>query len=1054
MDKLRPLDFFLTRSPIYHYERLTDFFRQSENKPIDEIIESVKALAYDNAFGEAVFLASPSFYFEIQKTLNGKSAKDDIEKLAISVFKYFARMCFRSTPFGLFSTTSKGYISSSTKASLADIKKVQKHVRLDMDYLSSLVDNLFSFPGIKRHLLFYSNPSIYFVGDNVRYIEYDRRNNARTYGLTSVVRTDALDLVLKECENGVSIDDLATTLIDDEISYEDALAYVNELVDSKLLLSELEANLTGDDYFERILSILKRLPSNDPYVELLEKIKYEISQISKTHVGIGVEQYIDMVKWMPDAANNFSDGRLLQIDAVRSSSDFSLNKNVVMALEKTLGLMARVASGAHNDGLKKFKETFYERYENQEVSLLEVLDADMGIGYPVRSHAQSDISPLITGIILPEREKAQRTDLSKWHRFLLAKIIDAQTKGEEEILITEEAISTLFPEGNTHKIPSSFSVICEILSSSVDAIDSGDFKISCTSIGGPSFANLMGRFCYTDAELHKNVVEAIKEDDQRYGDVVVAEISHLPQPRIGNILSRPALRTYEIPLLCHPGTNTANTISLNDLMISLKGDKIVLRSRRLNKRVIPRMSTAHNYEGNYLPHYKFLCALQNEETTGMHLDLAHFSNELFVPRIRYDKVILSKRRWLLHHEYFGTKNTEEEWFAKLQSFCKVYRVPQQVVLQSGDHKLLLDLKNVLCKKILFQEFKKQHELVLTENLYDDSTLFTQGPHGKHVCEFMLGFLYENFKYVPVGRFNQPPVVARKLIPGSECLYLKVYCGLKTSDKVLSQVIHPLADKLVKDLGVSKWFFVRYADPHWHIRVRFFMPPKNCGLVVARFYDAIDEWFSNKTLWKLQIDTYEREIERYGALNIENSELIFFHDSVACVKLIDMLSKYSNGDDERWLVTLVGIDMMLEDFKLSLDQKYDLISSLSVEFCKEHNADNETVTQLAKKFRSKRSQVENALNGTYAFEHELKATYEIFKERSRALRDPIVSILQQESNGILEVSKSFLVTSYVHMFVNRMIRSKQRIHEMVLYDFLNQFYRSQIARRKKLAFLAS
>ena len=40
------------------------------------------------------------------------------------------------------------------------------------------------------------------------------------------------------------------------------------------------------------------------------------------------------------------------------------------------------------------------------------------------------------------------------------------------------------------------------------------------------------------------------------------------------------------------------------------------------------------------------------------------------------------------------------------------------------------------------------------------------------------------------------------------------------------------------------------------------------------------------------------------------------------------------------------------------------------------------------------------------------------------------------------------TSFVHMFVNRIIRSAARAHELVLYDFLHQLHESREARKRK------
>ena len=62
-----------------------------------------------------------------------------------------------------------------------------------------------------------------------------------------------------------------------------------------------------------------------------------------------------------------------------------------------------------------------------------------------------------------------------------------------------------------------------------------------------------------------------------------AEIVHLPESRIGNILMRPVLRQYEIPYLCGTTLSEEFQIPLTDLLVGIEGDKVVLRSQKLNK---------------------------------------------------------------------------------------------------------------------------------------------------------------------------------------------------------------------------------------------------------------------------------------------------------------------------------------------------------------------------------------------------------------------------------------------------------------------------------------
>ena len=50
---------------------------------------------------------------------------------------------------------------------------------------------------------------------------------------------------------------------------------------------------------------------------------------------------------------------------------------------------------------------------------------------------------------------------------------------------------------------------------------------------------------------------------------------------------------------------------------------------------------------------------------------------------------------------------------------------------------------------------------------------------------------------------------------------------------------------------------------------------------------------------------------------------------------------------------------------------------------------------------------------------------------------------------LEVSLDNVVASFIHMSVNRCFRSKQRLYEMMLYDFLYRKNKSKFVRYGRL-----
>src|SRR5262249_13449152 len=103
--------------------------------------------------------------------------------------------------------------------------------------------------------------------------------------------------------------------------------------------------------------------------------------------------------------------------------------------------------------------------------------------------------------------------------------------------------------------------------------------------------------------------------------------------------------------------------------------------------------------------------------------------------------------------------------------------------------------------------------------------------------------------------------------------------------------------------------------------------------------------------------------------------------------------------------------------------------------------------LGDKYRKERSPLATLLDRAHDADSDLGPGLERIAARS-ADNAPIVAELRAaEQRGHLTLSVAELVPSYIHMHVNRMIRSAQRAHELVLYDLLVRLYESQTARAK-------
>src|SRR5262249_54018336 len=115
------------------------------------------------------------------------------------------------------------------------------------------------------------------------------------------------------------------------------------------------------------------------------------------------------------------------------------------------------------------------------------------------------------------------------------------------------------------------------------------------------------------------------------------------------------------------------------------------------------------------------------------------------------------------------------------------------------------------------------------------------------------------------------------------------------------------------------------------------------------------------IWKVQLDTYEREVERYGGPEgMEISEQVFQADSEAVLAILERLEPGDAGADERWRLALLGIDSLWRDCGVALEQAQELLQRLRDELGKEMRADESVKRGLGSRFRKDSRSLERLL----------------------------------------------------------------------------------------------
>lgn len=1082
-----PAPFFAFRTPLLPFEELEAFSEglaapaaQGDPEELERALAAdrerlrarLAALAARPEVLEAVFLASPSLY----ESLNAWRAQPEGKKgqrAERALMRYVYRMVARATPFGLFSGCSVGLVDpapgSPTRIAVAPRSAYERHTRLDMDYLFALCEDLGKDPAVREALVYRPNSSLYRAAGRLRYAEARLENKIRSHHLVAVDVSEYLEEALRRASGGASAREVAEALVafdpDGEITLEEASEFVTELIDSQLLVSDLSTPVTGPEAIHDVIAQLGRIPATAGAAECLARIRDELDALDAGGPGQAPARYEAVAKALEELPTPVEMSRLFQLDMVKPGDQPVLGAAVLAEIDRALDMLLRLAQDRPAEGLDRFRKDFNDRYEGREVPLLEALDEEVGIGFERASDFGAEASPLLRGIAASPPGSEPTTPWGRVQGVLLIKLHEALTTGARSIEITPQDLDRMAPvDPNSRKppLPDAFHVMGTLAAASQEALDRSEFQLLWENAGGPSGARLLGRFCHADAELSRYVEEHLRAEEAHRPGAIFAEVVHLPQGRIGNILARPVIREYEIPFLGRSGAPPERQIPVSDLRVSVMGNRVVLRSARLGREVIPRLTSAHNFWRGSLGVYRFLCMLQGQGVLGgLGFSWGPFDGAPFLPRVTCGKLVLARASWWMTQDEIKSlaKAQGAERFAAVRKWRETRGLPTLIALVDADNELLIDLDNILSIDTFLDVIENRDRARLTEFFPGPDLLPATGPEGRFLHEILIPYSRRPPvaaataapRTDPVATPVSMPAIRRSFPPGSEWLYAKVYTGTSTADGLLRDAVNPMVRQILAEGAADGWFFIRYGDPEWHLRLRFHGRPEDLqARVLPRLHEHLDPLIADGRLWRVQLDTYEREVERYGGPEgMVLSERLFQVDSEAVLEIVEMLEG-DEGADARWRLALRGYDMLLTDLGLEGETRMRVMQTMRESFNQEFGGGKPLRVQLDQRFRQEWRSLMPLLDPAGDEASDLAPALAVLKRRSERSAPIIAELKDLERAGRLYQTLADLAPSYVHMHINRMIRSAARAHEMVLYDFLYLLHESRAARARKSA----
>jgi thiopeptide-type bacteriocin biosynthesis protein len=359
----------------------------------------------------------------------------------------------------------------------------------------------------------------------------------------------------------------------------------------------------------------------------------------------------------------------------------------------------------------------------------------------------------------------------------------------------------------------------------------------------------------------------------------------------------------------------------------------------------------------------------------------------------------------------------------------------------------IDLDNVLSVEAMVASLADRKSATLTELWPGPERLVAREDHGHLVSELVVPFSRRK-RVLPPRKASMREIEllerdARVLALDSEWLYVKLYTGETLADQVLRAV----APTALATGAVDRWFFVRYRDQGHHVRLRFHGEPGALRSVVLPAVEAaVKPLLARGTVLRISLDTYERELERYGgSRGIELAERIFHVDSEAVLELLSQLEPGDRGAEERWQIALLGASTLLDDMRLGADAEIRLLERLREAFGAEFRADAALGRALSGRLRAHRSMLTALVEGRESDAAALAPGIRTLRRRSAALEPLLDELRALDTDRTLTKGIPELGESYVHMHLNRIFRSAQRAQELVIYDFLLRLRSSSRAR---------
>jgi lantibiotic biosynthesis protein len=991
----RALDFAMVRTPLLPVEAYLSL--KSD--------EDQFALLKDPRVRRAVAVGSVSLLHALDRFEQSALTKKDAERLRAKLLRYQIRMSTRPTPYGLFAGCAVVPLGNHTDLSIRS-SFGRCHTRPDMAWLMEMVAAAESDLEIRKRLRLIRNPLIRFEGDRIWLADRmpagdGGRGQPVSARLTSVVKL-VLDLAKHPVEYSSVVSQIAEA--SGSATPEKIDRLLTGLWEQTFLLTDLRPPLTTESPVRYVLERLTGIPEAAAMVKKLESFL----EAAALWDGLPHEESLSAFRALLKQTDSPEDGSKeapFQVD-LALCAEGALATAVAEEGARAAELLLRLSPSPRGlSSLAAYRNAFISRYGHErEVPLLELLDADRGLG-SVAAHGHAFVGP--------DQSKA-----TKRSQALLALACSALHNRQRVLILDESTMGQLETwEPQPESAPVSLDINLLVAARSAEAIDAGEFTVVVgPNLGAWAAGRNFGRFAHLhSAEQGREALcrAACAEQTNHLRDHLWAEVVYLPSKvRSANVVVRPAVRSYEAVFGVSPGVSEAAVIPLDELVVGVENNRFYVRWPAAGKRL--RFVSGHMLNDRGAPPVaQFLMQAGYDGIVPfMSFEWGPAEGFPFLPRVQAGRVVLRPAEWKISRATMGADGWFEKWRQE-------WEVPRHVCLSFGDNRLIFDLNQNSHVQQITAELTKLPEgqsLLIQEVLPSFDETWLSGEEGHYYSEFVIPLVLRpsaapatDAREAEASRVEaEAPAISRQCPPGSDWLFVKLYCPAHRGDDLIGDSFLPFADNVVAAGLADSWFFIRYADPEDHLRLRFHGTPERLS---SQLFGQVCQWAADLMerglCTRFVFDTYDREIERFGgAEGMAISESLFHADSCAAAELVRVLkSKQWTNDDDRTALFALTLDDLLSTAGLDGAKRLDWYKSQTATASRDSGAE----------FRKVKNTLRAALGDPSRWLAE-KPLGDVIEAALTRRRQKVVEFCQRLRDLDRPVEK--LCASYTHLHLNR------------------------------------